>query len=73
MTKSDTTKRIVKLVESYNFKLIRQSKHLVFKHECGAQIVTSASCSDRRALKNIESTIKQTLLKHNANHTNKTD
>lgn len=73
MSKHDTTKRIVALAKSYNFKLIRQSKHLIFRHECGAQVVTSASCNDHRALKNVETNIKHALLKHNANHTDKTE
>ena len=73
MSKHDVTKRIIALAESYNFKLIRQSKHLIFRHECGAQLTTSKSCTDRRALKNVEANIKQILLKHNANHTNKTE
>ena len=70
MSKHDTTKQIVALAQSYNFKLIRQTKHLIFRHESGAQVVTSASCGDWRALKNVESDIKKALFKHNANHTN---
>ena len=73
MTKHDATKRIVALAKSYDFKLIRQNKHLIFRHESGAQVVTSASCADWRALKNVETNIKQALLKHNANHTDKTE
>lgn len=73
MSKHDVTKRIVALAQSYDFKLIRQNKHLVFRHESGAQVVTSSSCTDRRALKNVETNIKHALLKHNANHTDKTE
>lgn len=64
MSKHDTTKRIVALAKSYNFKLIRQNKHLIFRHESGAQVVTSASCADWRALKNVEANIKHALRKH---------
>lgn len=69
MSKHDATKRIIALARSYNFKLIRQKKHMVFRHDCGATLVTSASCGDWRSLKNVEANIKQILLKHGADHT----
>lgn len=34
------------------FKVCRKSKHHVFRHPCGAQVVMGRSPSDRYALKN---------------------
>jgi predicted RNA binding protein YcfA (HicA-like mRNA interferase family) len=65
---SDTSRRIVKLAESYGFKLIRQKRHLIFKHSSGKVLTTSLTCSDRRALKNVEATIKNLLANHDSNH-----
>ena len=63
-------KEVIKLASSYGFKLLRSRKHMIFKHESGARLVTGASISDRRALKNIESDIKK-LLSNNDSTTNK--
>ena len=65
---SDTAKRIIKLAKSYGFTLVRQKRHLIFKHPSGKIITTSKSSSDKRALKNIESTIKNLILNHDSNH-----
>jgi predicted RNA binding protein YcfA (HicA-like mRNA interferase family) len=69
---SDVSKRIVQLAKSYGFTLVRQKRHLIFKHSSGKILATSFTCSDRRALKNIESTIKQLLLKNDSSYQNKT-
>jgi len=58
---SDTTRRIVELAKSYGFTLLRQKRHLIFKHSSGKVITTSRTSGDKRALKNIESTIKKLL------------
>lgn len=63
-------KEVMKLASSYGFKLLRSRKHMIFKHESGARLVTGASISDRRALKNIESNIKK-LLSNNDSTANK--
>ena len=68
---SDTTKRIVELAKSYGFTLLRQKRHLIFKHSSGKIIATSRTSSDNRALKNIESTIKKLILNNDSNHENK--
>ncbi len=65
---SDTAKRIVKLAKSYGFKLIRQKRHLIFQDDSGTMLVTSMSCSDKRALKNVEQTIKRLLANNDSNH-----
>jgi predicted RNA binding protein YcfA (HicA-like mRNA interferase family) len=67
---SDTARRIVKLAESYGFKLVRRNKHLVFKHTSGKMLVTSFTCSDGRALRNVESNIKQILSNNDSDHCN---
>lgn len=54
-------KDILRLAQRYGYVLIRQAKHLVFKHSNGAVLVTSKSTSDCRALRNIEGTIKKQL------------
>ena len=63
-------KEVIKLASSYGFKLLRSRKHMIFKHESGARLVTGASISDWRALKNIESDIKK-ILSNNDSTTNK--
>lgn len=68
---SDTTKRIVELAKFYGFTLLRQKRHLIFKHSSGKIIATSRTASDKRALKNIESTIKKLILNNDSNHENK--
>jgi len=65
---SDTTKRIVELVKSYGFTLLRQKRHLIFKHSSGKVITTSRTSSDKRALKNIESTIKKLILNNGSSY-----
>lgn len=70
MSKHDTSKRIIELAIRYGFKLVRRNKHLIFKHALGGTLVTSATCNDRRALKNVESNIKQILSSHDSNHHN---
>lgn len=65
---SDTTKRIVELAKSYGFTLLRQKRHFIFKHSSGKIITTSRTASDKRALKNIESTIKKLILTNDSNH-----
>lgn len=65
---SDTTRRIVELAKSYGFTLLRQRRHLIFKHSSGKIITTARSASDKRALKNIESTIKKLILTNDSNH-----
>lgn len=49
---------------------MRSRKHMIFKHKSGARLVTGASISDKRALKNIESDIKK-ILSNNDSTTNK--
>lgn len=66
--RSDVSRRIVQLAESYGFKLIRQKRHFIFKNPCGKILVTSASCSDKRALKNVEHTIKRILASNDSTH-----
>lgn len=63
-------KEVIKLASRYGFKLMRSRKHMIFKHESGVRLVTGASISDKRALKNIESNIKK-LLSNNDPTTNK--
>jgi predicted RNA binding protein YcfA (HicA-like mRNA interferase family) len=66
--KTDARKKIFNLAKAYGFELVRQKKHYVFVHKSGARLVTSRSCSDFRALKNVETTIKKLLLNNDSNH-----
>jgi len=70
--KTDTRNKIFALARSYGFELVRQKKHFVFVHKSGARLVTSQSCSDWRALKNVEANIKKILSKHDSNHSDQT-
>ena len=51
---------ISKLAQDYGFGLKRQRKHMVWQHVVSGYIVTtSKTCSDSRALRNIESNFKK--------------
>lgn len=54
-------KPLVEAAKRYGFVLHRQNKHLVFKHPSGAILVTSATASDWRAVKNLEQNAKKIL------------
>ncbi len=61
MAKS-SLKKLTILMESYQFELHRDNKHLVWKHRLsGAQIYTSKTSSDQHAMKQIERDIKKVL------------
>ena len=42
-----------------DFTLVRQKKHLFWRHKDGAVVVTSKTASDHRALKNLAPQIKK--------------
>ena len=51
---------IQKLAQEYGFDLKRQRNHMVWQHVVSGYIVTtSKTCSDVRALRNIESNFKK--------------
>lgn len=54
-------KPLVEAAGRYGFTLLRRNKHLVFKHPSGAMLVTSATASDKRAIKNLEQSAKRIL------------
>jgi hypothetical protein len=54
-------KPLVEAAGRYGFTLFRRNKHLVFKHPSGAMLVTSATVSDRRAIRNLEQNAKRLL------------
>lgn len=44
---------VVADLEAEGWVVIRHKRHIVLRHECGAQITVSCSPSDVRALKNV--------------------
>lgn len=56
-------KPLVEAARRHGFFLVRRNKHLVFKHESGAMLVTSATLSDRRAIQNMEKQMMRLLRK----------
>lgn len=54
-------REVLELAARYGFSLARRSSHLVFRHPDGMQVVTSASCTDWRRLKNAERDFKRAL------------
>ena len=46
---------------SYGFALKRSNKHRVWQHASGAIVTTGSTCSDWRAVRNIERDIKRVL------------
>lgn len=66
MAKKDVPQKAKPLVEAasrHGFVLVRQNKHLIFKHPSGAMLVTSATVGDRRAIQNMEKDIRKLLKK----------
>jgi predicted RNA binding protein YcfA (HicA-like mRNA interferase family) len=57
----DVNKEILKLAKRYGYALVRQTKHLIFKHPNGSVLVTGKSVSDYRASRNIEREIRKQL------------
>jgi predicted RNA binding protein YcfA (HicA-like mRNA interferase family) len=55
------TRKLIAMVESKGFFLVRQKKHYIFKHPSGKMLVCGKTSSDRRALRNIESNIAHLL------------
>ena len=52
-------KKIIKLVESHNFELIREKKHLVFAHKItNRRLVCPATTDCQRVFKNTLASIK---------------
>lgn len=56
-----SNRAILELAARYGFSLVRQKSHLIFRHPSGAQVVTSATCTDWRRLKNAERDFKRAL------------
>ena len=52
-------KELKRLMKINDFTLVRQKKHLFWRHKDGAVVVTSKTASDHRALKNIATQIKK--------------
>lgn len=49
------------LAGRYGFKLVRKTRHFIFRHSNGEQVVTSKTCNDWRRLKNVERDFKRAL------------
>ena len=52
-------KELKRLMKINDFTLVRQKKHLFWRHKDGAVVVTSIPASDHRALKNLATQIKK--------------
>jgi hypothetical protein len=52
------TRNLRSLMTSEGFRLHRTGKHLVWRDDSGAQVVTSATASDRRHLANVKRDIR---------------
>ena len=52
-------KELKRLMKINDFTLVRQKKHLFWRHKDGAVVVTSKTASDHRALKNIATQLKK--------------
>ena len=57
--RSQAVKATVQIAARYGFRLHRQHRHLIFRNDCGTQVVTSATPSDRRQLRNFEARCKR--------------
>jgi hypothetical protein len=61
MALKDNRRALFELVKQHGFVLHRKNKHYVFKHSSGKTLICSTSCTDWRALKNVERDIKRLL------------
>jgi predicted RNA binding protein YcfA (HicA-like mRNA interferase family) len=53
--------QLMELLEKYNFDLVRQRKHRIFRNPDGLTFVTASTPSDRKAPQNALSTLKRIL------------
>jgi predicted RNA binding protein YcfA (HicA-like mRNA interferase family) len=49
------------IAAEFGFALHRTGKHLIWRHPCGAQVVTPITPSDRRSLQNMRGNFKREL------------
>ena len=54
----------IKVAERHGYSLVRWKRHLVFRHPCGAQVVTAATPGDKHGLRNFETDLKRNLDRH---------
>jgi hypothetical protein len=54
-------RELIKQIKAYGFTLVREKRHLVFTHPCGATLVTSQTASDRRFSMNVERDARRLL------------
>ncbi len=52
---------VVATLEDEGWKVLRYKRHIVLRHECGAQIVVSCSPSDMRTLKNTKKNAQRAI------------
>lgn len=55
----DMPKELKKLMKNNDFIVHRAKNHIIWRHRSGARVVTPASPSDWRSLKNIKRDIKK--------------
>ena len=53
--------QITSLMATHGFRLVRQTKHKIFRHASGAQVAVGCTHSDYRVLGNIEKHIRKAL------------
>src|SRR5713226_5321464 len=53
--------QLMELLEKYNFDLVRQRKHRIFRNPDGLTFVTASTPSDRKAPQNALSTLRRIL------------
>jgi len=51
----------IRMARKYGFELVRDKKHLVFKHPNGGVVIASNTASDPRGTKNFELRLKRAI------------
>lgn len=51
----------IRVAERHGYSLVRWKRHLVFRHPCGAQVVTAMTSGDKKSLRNFETDLKRNL------------
>ena len=64
MTSKKIKSELRALAEKHGFSLARTTNHLVWRHSCGAQVVTPKTPSDHRALKNCVREFRHAVQRH---------
>ena len=66
MSAKKLRKELSDIATANGFELVRTTNHLIWRHACGAQVVTPKTPSDHRSIKNSRKEFPRALAAHMA-------